>query len=312
MGRPSRAYRAFLLLAPLLFAWAARADEASDFIKPGKNNTRIIEPDAKPVAPTSCMKGIKPAKEGQFCDNVSDCRTFCSCACVFDPNNWPAPVKGVNDDGSTTCGAAMPDSGPGMLAPDSPELIPVPALAFIDVRAGARATQDAIDGLQRLSDGLRASKNREKYRFTIRLASCYRPHRSDSVPECGYVLKGKYMLAKPNLDEDMRKYWEEKQNPLNLGLAWPGMTPHSGGYACDLIMVDAQGQECFDWRAGVAGAPKCSIKPRLASSMMDEEVTNAGGLRLRYEAWHYEWGPNAKGCKAPACANDHWPPTGKP
>lgn len=49
--------------------------------------------------------------------------------------------------------------------------------------------------------------------------------------------------------------------------------------------------------------------------MLDEEVTNAdvGGSRLNFEAWHYEWGTTtASRCKAPNCANDHWPVTGKP
>lgn len=304
--------RPLLLLLAALAAAPARADDAP----PLKNNTRIVSPEGKLVDPAaSCTDGIKPDKPGQFCSSVEDCRKYCSCACTFDPDNWPAPVKGVSDDGSTTCDeAAMPAAGIGKLAPDAPELIAVPKLPYISVRPGAQAIQPAIDGLRRLSDHLQDSKNRKKYRFTVRLGSCYRAHRVDSVPECGYVLKAKFMLGKKKLDAEARKYWTEKSNPLNLGLAWPGITPHSGGYACDLIMVDANGDECFDWRAGVAGTPTCSIDQRLASSMMDEEVTNAdvGGVRLRYEAWHYEWGPDASGCRAPDCAKKHWPPTGKP
>lgn len=302
------------LLPTLLLLCALPSPARADDFTKLPNNTRVVEPEAKAMPPSSCMKGIKPALEGQFCDNVADCRKFCSCACVFNPDNWPAPAPGVHDDGSTKCGASMPDTGPGMLPPNSPALHPIPNMDFITVRPGATAIQETIDGLRRLSDGLRTSKHREKHNYTVRLRNCYRPHRTDSVPECGYILKGKYILSKKNIDENMRAYWEEHQNPLNLGLAWPGMTPHSGGYACDLVLVDGKGQDCFDWRAGVKGTPTCSIKQSLASALLDLEVTSAavGGKRLRYEAWHYEWGPNASGCVYPDCAQNHWPPRGKP
>jgi hypothetical protein len=314
MGAPSRAVLAMLAL---LLAGAARADDVSDFLKNSGNSTRIAEPEAKELPippPPSCTEGIAPKRRGAFCDNFDDCVKFCSCACKFDEHKWPAPVKGVTDDGSTTCGASMPDTGFGMLSPDSPDLHPVPNLAYIAVAPGAKATQETIDGLRRLSEGLSVSKNRAKHRFTVRLGSCYRPHRVDSVPECGYILKGKFMLAKTDIDDAMRKYWEEKSNPMNLGLTWPGITPHSGGYACDLILVDEHGQDCFDWRAGVKDAPACSIPQRLASSLMDDEATSpdVGAKRLRYEAWHYEFGPSASGCVSPNCAANYWPLTGKP
>ena len=170
-----------------------------------------------------------------------------------------------------------------------------------------------IDGLTRLSTRLAAThRSRPEPRFGVFVKNCYRAHETDTVPECGFVLKAQYMLAKTDLTADKRKYWEEKANPMNLGLAWPGRTPHSGGYACDIIVIDRDGRDCFDWRAGVDGAPVCAIAPRTAAKLLVDEITNAdvGGRRLSYEAWHFEWGPSASGCQGDAC--NRWPITGKP
>ncbi len=256
-----------------------------------------------------CTTGIT-ASAGKFCENVADCMTFCSCACTFDKTKWKS---GVKNDGSTTC-PGMIESGVGMLAPDSGDLHDLTALRHVTFAAGTRATQDVIDGLARMSTYLETALSGSKVRYAVYVKNCYRSHLVDTVPECGFVLKAKFMLAKTDLSAEKRAYWTEKANPQNLGLAWPGKTPHSGGYACDLILLDSEGNDCFDWRAGVAGAPTCSIPQKLASKLMDEAATNSvvGGRRLKYEAWHYEWGPNAKGCTDPDCADKHWPPTGKP
>ena len=93
----------------------------------------------------------------------------------------------------------------------------------------------------------------------------------DTEAECGFVLKALRVIEKY---PEKRAEWEPKLNPLNLGLAWPGATPHSAGTGCDLILVDAQGRDSFDWRAGVPGTPRSSIDQRLASRMLDEEVTD--------------------------------------
>jgi hypothetical protein len=302
-----------LVLAALTAALPVRADDAAaEFIKRAKESPGVAAPEGKAVPPPSCTDGIVPKRAGKLCDNYADCAKFCSCACTFDKHKWRPDVK---DDGSTTCGDSMPETGVGMLPPDSEQLHPVPELPFLSVPAGTKATQDAIDGLRRLSDHLAApaNANRVKHGYTVRVGSCYRRHLEDTVPECGHILKAQYMLAK-DLDAKTRAYWEEKSNPMNLGLTWPGRTPHSGGYGCDLILVDSSGRDCFDWRAGVDGTPSCSIEQRLASRLMDEEAAGpeAGGTRLTYEAWHYEWGPNATGCRHPDCADHHWPLTGKP
>lgn len=261
-------------------------------------------------AAPACTDGITPRSPGKFCDNVEDCMTFCSCACTFDATKWKS---GVKNDGSTTC-PGLSETGVGMLARDSAELRDLTALPHITFRAGTRATQDVIDGLRRLSEHLEASPERIRLGYTVHVKSCYRSHLTDTVPECGFVLKAKHMLAKKDLTEEKRAYWLDRADPRNLGLAWPGRTPHSGGYACDLILLDAAGRDCFDWRAGVPGTPTCSIAQKTASSIMDEAATNptVGARRLRYEAWHFEWGPSAAGCVHPDCGDKHWPPTGRP
>jgi len=257
--------------------------------------------------PPSCTDGIK-APNGVFCDSVDECVTFCSCACTFDPKKWQ-PRK--EDDASVAC-TGLPDTGFGMLPRDSADLVAVStSITHVRVPRGIRAIQAAADGLAALGAALETMPKRRELGFTARVGSCYRHHSTDSKDECGYVLKGNYMISKSTTPEK-QAYWREKANPLNLGLAWPGRTPHSGGYACDVILVDKDGADCFDWRAGVPDAKRCSIDAKTAVELLNEAMTAAGALRLTYEAWHYEWGPSASGCVHPDCAKHGWPITGKP
>ena len=272
-----------LMFAALLLAGASRADDAADFVQRANEAPAVAEPASKPVPmpeALSCTEGLLPKRPGKFCDNVADCMKFCACACTFNEHKWKKDVK---DDGSTTC-PDMSESGVGMLPPDSDQLHPIPDLPYLSVPAGAAATQDAIDGLRRMSGHLASpsNANRVKYNYTVRVGSCYRRHLEDTVPECGFVLKAKYMLERVT-DPEKRKAWLTAADPRNLGLTWPGATPHSGGYGCDLILLDSAGRPSFDWRAGVDGPPRSSIDQKLASALMDEEATNAevGGKRLR-------------------------------
>jgi hypothetical protein len=301
------------LLACALLPSAARADDVGDILAQAKKTSAdVAAPAGAPktaAKPASCSDGIWSSRKGIFCENVADCRKFCSCACVFDEKKW----KDVKNDGSTTCPGA-PTSGPGMLPPDSPDLTVLPKFRYITHSSGAKAAAPALEGLLRLDDQLTASADRQKYGYTVRVVGCYRPAIEDSEPECGFVLKGMYMLARVTSDSD-KKYWESKSDPNNLGLTWPGRTPHSEGYACDLILVDSKGQDSFDSRAGVDGAPASSIDQRKASRMLDAEVTNdfVGGSRLTFEAWHYEWTDNTTSrCKDPDCAENYWPVKGRP
>jgi hypothetical protein len=199
-----------------------------------------------------------------------------------------------------------------MLPRDSADLVAVStSIPHVSVKRGIKAIQAAADGLVALGAALDAMPKRRELSFSARVGSCYRHHSTDSKDECGYVLKGNYMISKSTTPEK-QAYWREKANPLNLGLAWPGRTPHSGGYACDVILVDSAGADCFDWRAGVPDAKRCSIDAATAVALLNEAMTAAGALRLSYEAWHYEWGPDASGCSHPDCAKHGWPITGKP
>lgn len=120
---PDRGYPSPMTLTAVILALLvlpARADEISDLFKRAKESPGIAVPEGKVQEPPSCTDGIT-AKAGKFCENVADCMKFCSCACVFDPTKWKS---GSRDDGSTTCGASMPDTGVGMLPADSPQLLP--------------------------------------------------------------------------------------------------------------------------------------------------------------------------------------------
>lgn len=295
--------------AALAGASPARADDVSDFLQKAKESSDVAVPASRSASDGACSDGLATATAAKFCRSVPDCRKFCACACQFDPHKWKADVK---NDGSTTCPGA-PQTGTGMLPPDAPELSTLPAYGYLTHAPGEKAAAPALEGLKRLDDYLAASPDRARLGFTVRVVSCYRSHLEDTEPECGYVMKAAYMLSRVS-DPKQRAYWEQKSDPNNLGLAWPGSTPHSGGYACDLILVDSRGQDSFDSRAGVDGAPTSSIGARLASKMLDEAVTASGGSRLTFEAWHYEWGAAgaASRCQDPECAEKHWPVPGVP
>jgi len=324
MGTP-RALRLALSALALLAAFAA-AQDGDDSVKQVLAQAKQrAAAEAAPAAATpaavaqrSPTDGIPSATSSRFCGSVEDCQTFCARACTFDKTKWKPDGK---NDGSTTCPLA-PTTGPGMIPSNSSDLqnLSDAGLQYVTFDPSERATATAIDGLRRLDAHLAASANRRKYGYKVRVVSCYRNHLEDTEPECGFVMKGKYMLDRVS-DPKQVQYWREKSDPNNLGLTWPGATPHSGGIACDLVLVDRGGQDSFDSRAGVdADAPNppptSSIPARDASRMLDEEVTNSdvGGSRLTFEAWHYEWGGSitASRCRAPDCANNNWPITGKP
>jgi hypothetical protein len=245
----------------------------------------------------------------RFCSDVESCKAFCSCACNLDLKKW----RPVSDDGATICPGA-PTTGVGMIPADSPDLIPIPKLRFVAASASVRATKETVEALKRLDDYLATSPSRAEFNYTVKVRNCYRPAIDDVEKECGFVLKAMHILNKYPEDDKKRAEWTPKLNPNNLGLAWPGATPHSAGNACDIVLVDPNGQESFDWRVGT-GSAHSSIDQRLASKMLDEAVTNdtVGGRRLNFEAWHYEWGSTLGcRCKAPECADKFWPPLGTP
>lgn len=253
-----------------------------------------------------------PVKGLKLCSDVDSCRSFCHCACAFDPkSNW---TKNEKTDRTTRC-SPLGVTGQGVLAPHSPDLKPLPSFSTIRVSADARATQPVIDGLKKLDASAATASWKSKY--TVFVKSCYRPAEDDMKDECMYMLKADHILEKYKktppanpVERESLAWAESAQNVQNLGLAWPGANPHSGGVGCDIQMLDAKSNEAlFEWRVE---ANKATANVHEASRALDEAVTKAGGKRLTYETWHYEWGGMSDSrCAYPDC-DKFWPPKGSP
>ena len=214
---------------------------------------------------------------GVACRGMEDCTRFCKAACDVLPS------------GGAHC-TRVP-TGDGLLPADSPLLRRLPTMKHVSAGSGARATEATVAGLERLDAWLEASPERKEYGYTVRVNNCWRDGINDIKKECYFILKGK--------------------DPNELGLAWPGASAHSGGKGCDIVLVDAKGKAATSCSAAAESSLDADIDFRTASRLLDEALTNdtVGARRLNYEAWHYEWdGPTSCRCKAPACADDHWPP----
>ena len=268
----------------------------------------------------ACLRRATQSDYGSFCHGFGDCVDYCRCACDFDITKWD-PDK--EDDEVAKC-RLLPATARRIIPADDPSLLPVPTTyRYIDVDAqdGERATQEVLDALGRLDAQLASSESRRTRDYRIRVGSCYRPAIPESQIECGYVLKARYMVDKSTYDAAVQ-HWTWLGNPNNRGLAWPGATPHGAGFACDLILTDSRGHDCYDWRAGVTAGPKerrvptCSIPARDAVRYAVEELTSAsvGARRLNYEAWHFEWDPGnpSARCGSLRECDAHWPLTGHP
>lgn len=298
-------------LALLLASSAAAQDEVGAVLRQARA-AEAAPLEGVAVAAPDCREGITTRRSHQFCDDVDECQRFCACACTFDPTQWHEGSR----DRSVECPRA-PGTGEGLLAPDSELLVGLDGreFRFIDGARGERATAAVAEGLRRLDEQLAASAERARLDVRVRVVSCYRAPGHEVVKDCGLIRKAMHVLAKPDLEAAKREFWTVRLDPNRVGRAWPGATPHTAGGACDLVVTDASGRPCFDWRAGVAGSPVCAVDQRAASRLLDELATGdaAGGRRLDFEAWHYEWGTTAGSrCRHPACADEHWPPTGSP
>lgn len=270
----------------------------------GSSGASIAGAKCGGTARVDAVKGLK------FCTDVDSCRTFCQCACTFDKRGWKP--EGVTDE-STKCGPVNM-SGPGILPPSSAELKPMPAFSAIKVGPDTRATQGVIDGLTKLDAIAAAAPWKGKY--TVFVKSCYRPVEPEMREDCEYILKAAHSLKTyaetPPVTDQQRKNlaWAQKaQDVRNLGRAWPGANPHSAGVGCDIQMLDTRGKALFEWKVTPEQA---TPKVREASRALDQAVTQAGGKRLTYETWHYEWGGMSPSrCTYPAC-DAFWPPKGSP
>ena len=217
---------------------------------------------------------------GVACNDWKECKAFCTAACDVNPLT-----------GGANC-PRVPTNGAGLIPEDSPLLKPIPKMKYVrNASSSNRASERVIDALQKLDAYLEKSPERAKYGYTVRVNNCWRDGIFDTKKECYFIMKGK--------------------DPRQLGLAWPGATPHSAGNACDIVLVDAKGKAATSCSADAESSLGASIDFRTASRLLDEALTNdvVGARRLNYEAWHYEWGgPTSCRCKAPDCANDFWPP----
>jgi hypothetical protein len=252
----------------------------------------------------ACMANARtiPDVGLKLCTDPASCKAFCNCACTFDPRAWQ----------DADCQGA-PQTGAGMIGPDSSDLKPLPQFSNVAGLRGVKATQAVIDGLTALDTYAGTASWRTEFR--VQVNNCYRPHINDTERECGYIMKAQHILNKyasvapANAKEREQLRWaqNEGQDPVRLGLSYPGATPHSAGNACDIVMIDLATKA-----PAFTCAAEDTARAKLASRALDEAITAAGGRRLNYEAWHYEWGGTTKSrCAYPDC-DKFWPPTCKP
>jgi len=245
----------------------------------------------------------------RFCDGEHDCIDFCAKHCTLCTNKWKETASG--NDGATSCPTA-PTTGEGLVPEAATD--PIHSLDYIEVPANERAGADAAAGLTRLNEHIAQSPAWRSAGYSVRVVNCYRPPLEEIEKICNLILKGTHVLNKyPNDPRKKEQFSGHLNPPRNKGLTWPGANPHSAGQACDLVVLDRNGRPWFDSAAG-PGTERHSPEQRTALQMLDEAVTASGGRRLRYEAWHYEWGNSTAGsrCTHPQCDREHWPPCGNP
>lgn len=266
-------------------------------------STAQADPQPKAVAAAHAANEHELTR---FCDSPPSCRTFCEKACDLNVSAW-----------KTTC-SRIPQHGKGMIPDDSKSLMHVPKMKHVSVSGGVRATQDVIDGLKRLDEYLDDAPTRKALGYKVHVNNCYRSAAFDTERECDFVLKGWHIKDKwanrtPVTDHDKQEKANGDRwvNPNNVGLAWPGASYHSAGNACDIVLVDAAGAEATACSAHDKSIASKILPVQRASKLLDEALTNdrVGARRLNFEMWHYEWnGGTSCRCKAPECAEKHWPP----
>lgn len=289
--------RLWLLAAALLWSSPARAQESQACRLGG--------------FATGQGAACRVPESGAFCRDLESCKTFCCCACSgFNPNQW-------NQDAS--CPGA-PTTGAGMLTRE--QATAITALPNVLVEAGQRGTAEVIAGLTRLNDAIPAL--RAKYpqygAFRAKVKNCWRSAESNTTKVCSLVIRKLHVEQSARMSQEVKAQWTTNAARV-WGLTWPGPTPHSGGFACDVVLVDSSDQECFGWAVldnPDAPTPTCAIPIRTASEILDEAATApayGGGVRLNYETWHYEWASPHADCRcshgsATNPCTAFWPPKG--
>lgn len=240
--------------------------------------------------PPAASGAIWQACKGDAC--VAVCRDDFGCKDVGKIEDGTCDVAKAN---------AIAVGKPGILKSGSPELIKAtdtknwPPMLNIKVSKSAQATKAAIEGLQRadkyLSD---PNKSYGAKGYTVKVTTCWRDWlEPDTMKECAIVL-GNHVQG-----------GVVDKNPTHYYLAWPGASPHSAGYACDMRLLK-DGKEV----AGDKKTENCkSVRP--FNDIFVEIMTNpdVGGRRLDTESWHFEWGgPTGCRCVGEECHNI-WPIT---
>lgn len=246
--------------------------------------------------------GCPIRSEEKFCNGLEECKHFCCCACTFDSSAW----------GNASC-PNSPDAGRDAA---SLNLTTLQSLTYVRVRGGLQATAAAQQGLEALDRVIPAYQ--EEYpdlgNFTVSVKNCYRSAHHDTEKVCGLVFKKMHVEQSDTQSDAKKAEWD--RNARNIwGLTWPGETPHSRGEACDLVLVDQNGQDCFGY-AFVDGQPTCSIPRQEALDLLDAMMTSAdvGAVRLKFESWHYEWGSSYTACRCSSLEDcqEAGAPTGSP
>jgi hypothetical protein len=247
----------------------------------------------------SAPKHKGKAHLGQYCNGEEDCKAFCQKHCTLNPSAW-----------KSTC--QFPAGLGGSIAEGSSELKKLPAMKHVSGSSSVRATQESIEGLQRLDEYIGSSSSWPKD-HTVYVHSCYRSDKQDSTGECDYILKGWHIRAKwagktPSTPAEQKEKATGDRlvnPPRNLGLMWPGATPHSAGLGCDLVVRDPSGKDATSCRM-TDNAKQRELSKALVDAMTGDKV---GAVRLNYEGWHFEWGGaiTTCRCKGAECNDKHWP-----
>jgi hypothetical protein len=266
------------------------------------------------AAPAPQQKGGSPVQKppaakkgrglGQYCHDEASCKAFCQANCKLDLARWG---KGV----SSTC--TLPAGLGGSIAPGSGELQKLPAMKFVKGASDARATADVLVALKRADDWIAASTSWPQG-HTVYVKNCWRSDVADSTNECDYILKGWHLKQKwagktpeTKADKEQKALGDRFINPpKNLGLMWPGATPHSAGIGCDIVVHDPAGKSVTDCRMTKDDTKAQAMSKALVDALTNEKV---GAVRLNFEGWHFEWGGTLTGCrcKGADCNDNHWP-----
>ncbi|NOU27469.1 MAG: hypothetical protein HOO96_06120 [Polyangiaceae bacterium] len=289
-----------------------RCDDASGLKAiAGPQPGTVVPPVAPPATPRP-----RNASNRQFCEGEAECKAFCAANCKLDVRGWAEGTMNSTcsfpADAITRAGGPLPN-----------ELARIPAMTYVKARSDAEATTEVIEALRRADAYIAGHQSTWPAGYVAYVNNCYRPPVEEATRECDFIMKSIHLENKwkgrtPTSPKEIAERDANLKlarfigNPNdNLGLTWPGPSPHSRGQGCDIVVA----------KVGRSVEPTTSCKTsagneqqRLHSKALDEALTNdvVRGVRLNYEAWHYEFGRyelanKSCRCVAPACNEKHYP-----